>query len=146
MTAVLVTGATGNVGSAVVAELTRRRAGVRAFVRDAAAARALLGDDVELAVGELGDGESVARALDGVDRVFLACGNVPGQVEYETGVVDAAARAGVRRIVKLSAGGARAGSPLVFWDWHGRIEEHLAASGVPAVVLRPTSYMTNLLA
>jgi uncharacterized protein YbjT (DUF2867 family) len=52
---------------------------------------------------------------------------------------------GVRRLVKLSALGAEAGSPVAFWDWHARIERHLQASGVPWVVLRPRYYMTNLL-
>ncbi|MBW3665605.1 MAG: hypothetical protein KY469_21120 [Actinobacteria bacterium] len=44
----------------------------------------MLGDGVELAVGDLADRTSIDRALDGVDRVFLACGNVPGQVESRT--------------------------------------------------------------
>jgi uncharacterized protein YbjT (DUF2867 family) len=87
----------------------------------------------------------VRRALEGVEGVFLACANDPLQVEHETGVIDAAAGAGVRRIVKLSALGAEVGSPVAFWDWHGRIEEHLRATGIPAVVLRPTFFMTNLL-
>lgn len=65
---------------------------------------------------------SVRRALDGVEGVFLACANVPRQVEHETAVIGAAAGAGVRRIVKLSALGAEVGSPVAFWDWHGRIE------------------------
>ena len=51
----------------------------------------------------------------------------------------------MRRLVKLSALGAEAGSPVAFWDWHARIERHLEASGVPWVVLRPRYYMTNLL-
>ena len=51
-----------------------------------------------------------------------------------------------RRIVKLSARGAAIGSPVAYWDWHAAIEEHLAASGVPAVVLRPGFLMTNLFA
>jgi uncharacterized protein YbjT (DUF2867 family) len=80
-----------------------------------------------------------------VDGVFLACPNDPAQVEYEAGVIDAAAAAGARRIVKLSALGAEVGSPLAFWDWHGRIEGHLRASGVPAAVLRPSFNMGNLL-
>ena len=146
MTAVLVTGATGTVGSEVVRELRERGVPVRAFVRDPRKAAALLGEDVELAVGDLGEPESLRRALDGVDRLFLACANVPGQVEHETGAIDAAAQAGVARVVKLSALGAEPGSPLAFWDWQGRIEAHLARSGVPAVVLRPANYMTNLLA
>jgi uncharacterized protein YbjT (DUF2867 family) len=60
-------------------------------------------------------------------------------------VIDAASSAGVRRIVKLSTVGAEIGSPLGFWDWHGRIERYLGASQVPAVVLRSNFYMSNLL-
>jgi len=79
------------------------------------------------------------------EGVFLACDNNPRQVEYETSVIGAAAAAGVRRIVKLSAFGTEIGSPLAFWDWHGRIEKHLRAAGIPAVVLRPSFNMANLL-
>jgi uncharacterized protein YbjT (DUF2867 family) len=146
MTTILVTGATGTVGSAVARELGERGLTVRAFVRDPDRAAAILGGDVELAVGDFDEPALIRRALDGVDGLFLACGNVPGQVRYETAAVDAAATAGVGRIVKLSASGAEVGSPLAFWDWQGRIEQHLAQSGFPAVVLRPASYMTNLLA
>jgi uncharacterized protein YbjT (DUF2867 family) len=145
MTKVLVTGATGNVGSRVVGKLRDLGVPVRAFVRDAGRAAAVLGDGVEVAVGDFANAASVRRALDGVEGVFLACANVPSQVEHETIVIDAAAGAGVRRVVKLSAFGAEVGSPVAFWDWHGRIEDHLRASGVPAVVLRPTFFMTNLL-
>ena len=145
VTKILVTGATGNVGSRVVRELRERGASVRAFARDTAKAAKVLGDGVELASGDFSDAVSVRRALKGVEGVFLACANGPRQVEYETGLIDAAREAGVRRIVKLSALGAEVGSPVAFWEWHGRIEEHLRASGVPAVVLRPTFNMTNLL-
>jgi uncharacterized protein YbjT (DUF2867 family) len=67
-------------------------------------------------------------------------------VEHETNVIDAAAGAGIRRLVKIGANGAQIGSPLAFWDAHGRIEAHLGQSGVPAVVLHPSSYTSNLLA
>lgn len=141
----LVTAATGNVGSALVSELRARGVEVRAFVRDARKATARLEEGVELARGDFSDPDTVERALAGVDRAFLACGNVPGQVEHETDLIDAAARAGVERIVKLSALGARAGSPLSFWDWHGRIEERLRESEIGWTMLRPPSFMTNLL-
>ena len=145
MTKVLVTGATGNVGSRVVRELSGRGVSARAFVRDADGAAGKLDDGVELAYGDFSDAASVGRVVEGVEGVFLACANDPRQVEYETGVIDAAAAAGVRRIVKLSALGAEVGSPIAFWDWHGRIEERLRASGVPFVMLRPAFNMTNLL-
>src|SRR4029077_21039186 len=51
-----------------------------------------------------------------------------------------------RRVVKLSAVGAEPGSPVAFWDWHGRGEEHLRASGTGWVILRSSWYMSNLLA
>lgn len=144
MNQVLVTGATGNVGSGVVRELREHGLAVRAFVRDAGKAAAMLGSGVEIVTGDFGDAASVGRAMAGVDGVFLACANDPRQVAFETGVIDAAREAGVTRLVKLSALGAEIGSPVAFWDWHGRIEAHLKASGIPAVVLRPTFNMTNL--
>jgi uncharacterized protein YbjT (DUF2867 family) len=48
--------------------------------------------------------------------------------------------------VKLSTGGAERGAPVAFWDWHGQIEQHLRASGIPAVILQSSFYMSNLLA
>lgn len=145
MTSVLVTGATGDVGRHVVDELGRHDVPVRALVRDAEKARAIHGDAADLSVGDLGDVGAIRRALEGMERVFLACSNDPRQVEYETNVIDAAAEAGVERVVKLSAVGAEIGSTLDFWDAHGQIERHLRASGLSSVLLRPTSYMTKLL-
>ena len=146
MTTVLVTGATGTVGSRVAGELRARGARARAFVRDARRGAEIAGDGVELAVGDFADASSLRRALDGVDAVFLACANHPRQVEYETAAIDAAAAAGVRLLVKLSTIGAEDGSPLEFWDAHGRVEQHLRRSGVPHVVLRASFFMSNLLA
>jgi uncharacterized protein YbjT (DUF2867 family) len=146
MTLVLVTGATGTVGSSVVRLVRERGMQVRAFVREPRRAASALGSDVDLAVGDLADPSSVATAMKGVDRLFLACANHPRQFEYEANAIDAAAASGVERIVKLSAVGAEIGSPLEFWDTQGRIEQHLSSSGIPAVVVRPTTYMTGVLA
>ena len=52
----------------------------------------------------------------------------------------------MRRIVKLSSIAAEPGAPVAFWDWHGRIEQHLRRSGVPGVVLRSSFFMSNVLA
>ncbi|MCO1655109.1 NmrA family NAD(P)-binding protein [Pseudonocardia humida] len=143
---VLVTGATGTVGRHLVAELRRRGTDVRALVRDPQRAAGIIGPDVELAVGDFADPASLRAALPGVHRVHLACANHPDQVAWETAMIDAAAAAGVGRIVKLSALDARIGSPVAFADAHGRVERHLLAAGVPHVLLKPTFAMTNLLA
>lgn len=142
---ILVTGATGSVGSHVARELRAKNLPVRAFVRDRARAATMLGDGVEIAIGDFSDSASIEHALDAADTVFLACANEPRQVEHEIAVIDAAAERQVRRIVKLSAIGTEIGSPLAFWDWHGHIEQHLLQSAVPAVILRPSTYMSNLL-
>jgi uncharacterized protein YbjT (DUF2867 family) len=146
MTTILVTGATGNVGAHVVSELQRRGARVRAFVRDAERARTILGTDVELAIGDFGDAASLRRSLASVDRVFLASPNTPTQVQHETAVIDAAVASGVRRIVKLTTPTARVGASVAFWDWQGRIEEHLLRAPTPAVLVQSSFLMTNLLA
>lgn len=143
---ILVTGATGNVGSSVVRALREKGEPVRAFVRDPDKAREKLGRGVEIAVGDFADPATVHRAIRGVDRVFLSSADSPQKVDHETIVIDAAAAAGVQRIVKASTVRAEAGSPLPTFDWHGRIEDRLRRSGIPAVVLRSTFYMTNLLA
>jgi uncharacterized protein YbjT (DUF2867 family) len=143
---ILVTGATGTVGAHVVRELRKRGLTVSAFVRDRQKATQMLGTDVELAVGDFADRGSIERALQGVDRVFLACANTPGQIEYECATIDAARAAGVSQVVKLSGPGAAVDSALLFERWHGEIERHLLQSGVAYVLLRPSAYMTNLLA
>jgi len=143
MSTVLVTGATGTIGSALVPPLTARGATVSALVRDPSRAESIRGDNVSIRPGDFADPASLRAALEGVDSVFLACGNVPDQVAYECAVIDEAASAGVRRIVKLSARGAAADSPVAYWRWHCQIERHLTASTVPAVMLQPSFLMTN---
>ena len=146
MTKVLVTGATGNVGSQVVRELRGHGASIRALVRDPDRAAEKLGGGVELAAGDFSDSASLRRALEGVEHVFLTSADGPQKVEHETTLIDAATAAGMPLIVKLSTIGAEVGSPLPPFDWHGRIEEHLRRSAVSAVILRSSFYMSNLLA
>ena len=143
---IVVTGATGLAGSEVVRALAARGGRVRAFVRDPGQARRILGGTAELAAGDLADPRSVRAALDGADTLFLSCSDDPRRVGWETGAIDAAAAAGVRRVVKLSAVGAETGSPVAFWDWHGQVEQHLRESGTGWVILRSSWYMSNLLA
>ncbi|MET0692758.1 MAG: NmrA family NAD(P)-binding protein [Propionibacteriaceae bacterium] len=143
---ILVTGATGTVGSALVSALHARGADVRAMARDPRSAREGLPPAVPVVTGDFADRASLRTSLQGIDVVFLLCGNVADQVAYECALIDEAQAAGVQRIVKQSARGAAIGSSVAYWHWHALIEHHLHGSGVPAVVLQPGFLMTNLLA
>lgn len=143
---IVITGTTGQVGGEVLRRLAQIDIPVRALVRDPAKAEAARRSGVETVKGDFAEPETLDRALEGADAVFLQCANVPEQVELESNAVDAALRAGVRRVVKLSILGAQAGSPVPFRDWHGRIEGRLKDSGADFTILRPSFFMQGLLA
>jgi uncharacterized protein YbjT (DUF2867 family) len=132
---ILVTGGTGRTGSEVVRALLARGAEVRLYVRDAGKARQLFGEDVELATG------GVSEALDGAEALFLSFADDPTRVVWETRVIDAA---GSRRIVRLSTIGAAPESPVAFWDWHGRVDEHLRGSEARWTIVQSSFYMSNV--
>ncbi len=142
---ILVTGATGTIGSEVVRQLVTSGQHPRALVRDPTTARQRLGGQVEPVVGDLDRPETIAAALAGVDRVFLLTTQSAQQPQWEQGVIQAATRAGVGHLVKLSVFRADAQSPLQVARQHGQVERALARSGLAYTVLRPVFFMQNLL-
>lgn len=144
MSTILVTGATGTIGGRVVRALIDAGQPPRALLRTADRAHRLPAG-AEPVVADFADAAALGAAMRGVDRVFLASPNAPEQVAWELGVIDAAADAGVARMVKLSARGVDADSPVAFWRWHAEIEAYLRGSRVPSVALRPGFSMANIL-
>ncbi|WP_067682229.1 SDR family oxidoreductase [Nocardia miyunensis] len=142
---ILVTGATGSIGRHLVRRLRQQDIPFRAFVRDPGRGREL---DCELAVGDFDDPDSIAAALSGVERVFLCSpGAGPGSqpmVAQQTRVIDAAVRAGVGRVVKVSVWGARPGG-LLAEGAHAEIEARLEASGLDWSIVQPSGFMQNFL-
>jgi NAD(P)H dehydrogenase (quinone) len=95
----LITGATGQLGSAVVRRLLERTAGadIAALVRDPSKAADMAARGVSVRVGDYDDAAALDRAMAGVDRVLLIAGNDPQRrVQQHQNVIDAARRAGVR--------------------------------------------------
>jgi uncharacterized protein YbjT (DUF2867 family) len=80
-----------------------------------------------------------------VDRVFLMSRDDPRQPSMEGALIEAATRAGVERIVKLSASGAGPDNPVALMRRHARAEGTLESSGLDHTVLRPQLYMQNFL-
>ena len=139
---ILVTGASGNVGGSVLRELLRIGAPVRGIFRSQhEAVKAPAG--VEAVIADFADRASLDRALEGIDRVFLVCSPIPQLVELESNVVAACRDHGIRYLVQNSAYGAGLFDKS-FPSWHFEVEQRVRASGIPATILRPESFMQNI--
>ncbi len=136
---ILVTAATGQVGRELVPELRSRGLAFRALVRGAA-----LEDGVECVRGDFRNSASLDAAMAGVERMYLACAPTPDQADLEMRAIDAAARNGVRHVVKLSAYDAHDANPSDFRRWNGVAERHLFNSGLAWTMLRPTAFNQSL--
>src|ERR687886_606183 len=142
---ILVTGSTGTIGSALIEELAALGAPTRALVRTPEKAGTVERGGVEATVGDLGSPETLDAALEAVEQAFLLTPADPRQPEWEKNFVEAAERAGVRPVVKLSAFVADPDSPLRFGRTHGEGERHLEESALSWTFLRPNSFMQNTL-
>jgi len=139
---IVVTGASGTVGRAVLMEIARAGTAHRAVYRAAAdAAQAPPG--AETAIADFADAPALRAALDGAESVFLVCSPIPDLVALESGVIAACIATGVRRIVLNSALGA-GDCPKSFPSWHRQVEDRLKASGLAWCILRPNSFMQNV--
>ncbi|WP_254543133.1 NmrA family NAD(P)-binding protein [Halomarina pelagica] len=137
---VLVTGATGTTGSAVVESLLAADYDAVAAVRDVAAARERFGRGVEYARFDFTD-PATYDALGGADALYLVRPPALSRVHRDVfPVVDAAERAGVERVVFLSVLGAEKAPPIP----HRRIERRLERSSLSHTFLRAAYFMQNL--
>jgi uncharacterized protein YbjT (DUF2867 family) len=139
---VLIIGATGEVGGHLLDALAGAPVRVRAGVRDTARAAHLNQGSVQAVRFDYDDHESIERAVDGADRVFLLTpppSLLPHELDRAAPVVDAARRSGVRHLVRLSSMWALH-SPA---SAHRVIEQYIEASGVPYTFLRPNIFMQN---
>lgn len=145
---ILVTGATGRLGRLLLPRLQARGATVRALTRQHALVAALHAQGVEPAIGDFDDANALRKALHGVTHLFLLSPITPTLAAQQIAVIDAAAAAGVHRIVKLSgshwtiepAGRSLSG------DAHAQIEAALRRSGIAHRVLRPNAWLQVMLA
>ncbi len=134
---ILVTGASGTVGSEVVKALGAAGAKVRAGYRTRPQNVPRGVDSVAL---DYDKPETIRPALQGVDTLFL----LSSAVAPEKNVVDEAKRAGVKHVVKLSAFGADK-EGFIFGRWHRAVEKHIEGSGLVWTFLRPNNFMQNVL-
>jgi uncharacterized protein YbjT (DUF2867 family) len=144
---ILVTGATGTVGSELVLALENRDLTVRAGVHSIIKGDRLrhLNPDLQLVEIDYARPATLHVALTGVDRVFLITPFTQDQVALARQFIEAAKQAGVQQIVRLSAAGADAEPGIQLGRWHRETEQYLEQSGLSYTILRPSSFMQNFI-
>jgi uncharacterized protein YbjT (DUF2867 family) len=145
---ILVFGATGHQGGAVVKALLRSDFAIRAVTRnpDQTKSKALAAQGVELVKADYADVESLKQALDGVYGVYSVhnmAGGLKAEEEQGKMLATLAKEAGVRHFVYSSVGGAERHSGIGHFDSKWRVEEHIRSIGLPHTIIRPAFFMEN---
>ena len=140
---ILILGATGTVGSALVRELASKDAAFRVLLRSLG--RMPFPPKTQIVTGDLADAASLPAAFHGVERVFLLTPPVETMVPLQRAALDAARHAGVRQIVKLSIVGVRPDASTHLGRWHAETDA-LVREFPSWTILCPHSFMQNTLA
>lgn len=149
---VLVTGATGQQGGAVVRALLSKGHRVKALTRkpDGDAARQLATAGVDVVAGNLDDTASVVKAASGVDTMFLMGNSYDAGTEEETrlGILaaDAAKAAGVGHLIYSSVADADKKTGIPHFESKYLVEKHIAGLGIPYTISAPVAFMENFIA
>ena len=136
---ILITGASGNVGSEVLKQAMASKLKLTAAYQSPEKAQTAPGN-VHTVVLDYGKPETIRAALEGVDTLFLVGPPTANLVALEANVIDEAQTAGITHLVKLSALGGR---NAIFPSMHRDSEERIEASGVPYTFMRPNGFMQN---
>jgi uncharacterized protein YbjT (DUF2867 family) len=146
---VLVTGATGRFGR-ICGLLLERGHRVRGVTRQPStlAARELSRAGADVVAGDLDDPASLKTAMDGVDAVFATGtahkAGIDGERRHGQSVADAARAAGIPHLVHVSGAGAALGTGVPIFETKAKVENYIAALGVPCTVIAPVYLMENL--
>jgi uncharacterized protein YbjT (DUF2867 family) len=148
---IVVTGATGNLGTRIVERLLDRvpASQIGVSVRDPRKARSLAERGVRVRAGDFNDPASLDAAFAGADHVVIVSASIRGHeaaVAANVGAIDAARRAGAKRITYTSHQAASGDSRFPPMRVHSSTEDHLAASGVPYTALRNGFYGSSIAA
>ncbi|HEY2012610.1 MAG TPA: NmrA/HSCARG family protein [Bryobacteraceae bacterium] len=147
---ILVTGATGHQGGAVLRHLRERGFACRALTRDPAKpqARTLMAPGVEVIRGDQEDQTSLVHALEGAYGAFAVQNlesGVDAEIRQGINMIDAAKRSRITHYVYSSVGAADQKTGIPHFESKFRIEEHLRGSGMQFTIVRPVFFMENWL-
>jgi uncharacterized protein YbjT (DUF2867 family) len=138
----LITG--GNIGDRVAEMLADRGVAVRVLVRAVKPDQRWSGLGIEQIAADIASVPSIERALEGVDTFFSVTPFVENLAELGRNAVEAARRAGVRRIVRSSVLGAGPDA-ITMGRWHWEVERAVEGCGIPFTILQPNTFMQSYL-
>ena len=136
---ILVTGATGLIGTEVLRRLSQAGVPVRALTRNLKKAQPMPG--VTWVAGDLGKPATLPSAFEGTEALFLLTHYLDDMVELQHNAIAAAVAAGVNHVVKVSAFAASDHSKAPIGQWHYQVEKELEESGLAWTMLRPHHFM-----
>ncbi len=142
---ILITGATGNISSGIIAQLKGSAHRLLALVRNPEKAEALKRQGVELRVGDLEKPWTLGSAFAGADIVWILAPPGPRAPEQCSNALWAAKQAGAKHVVRLSAIGAAHTAPTINSRLHALSDAELVGSGIPFTILKPHYFMQNLM-
>ena len=142
---ILVTGATGVVGSNIIKTLVRNNIAVRASVHKPEKTNYIKAPGVEAVKLEFGDFATIDAALQGIETLLLITPFAREQVEFARRMIDRALLFGVEHIIDLSIMGAQQEPGTQFSRWHRRVEKYIQHSTNGFTIVRPNVYMQNFL-
>lgn len=140
---ILITGATGAIGSFLTDLLIAEDKKVQLMTRSPERARAFKARGIRTFVGDFAAPETLLPALAGVEKLFLLSGADPQQVQLQGNMIEAARKSDIRHLVKLSASCAGPDLPTPIKRWHYETEQQIIRSGLPYTFLRPNCFMQN---
>ena len=141
---ILLTGATGNIGTELVELLVAKGASLRVVSRDEKKV-AQLDPRIERTIGDLHDPSVVQRALQGIGKLFVIPVLFDPDHEADRLLINEAKQAGVGHIVLISSGAVHLGAKNAIGVLHREKEVFIEETGVPWTFLRPGSFMSNAL-
>ena len=142
---VLVTGATGQVGSRTIDRLLlEKNVQIVAAVRSATKAEPFTARGLPHVILDLDDEATHLPALQGIDRLFVVTGYTVDMLRQSKALLDNANKAGVHHVVHLGACG-RDDTTVAHWAWHQLVERYVQWCGFSYTHLRPETFMQNVL-
>ncbi|MGK6352701.1 SDR family oxidoreductase [Parapedobacter sp. DT-150] len=145
---ILVTGATGHLGSATIAHLLKNTNPnqLAAFARDGNKATDLKQKGIDVRIGSFDDTASLDQAMQGIDKVLLISGTDPQRLQQHRNVVDAAKKAGVSHLAytSVSVKDVNTSAIKVLMETHFQTEDYIKESGLAYTFLRNTLYTDGI--